>query len=74
MFRSAIFFHDSQQQAEAIEVRDALQNTKIKNPIVTEISPFENWWDAESYHQQYLVNNPGKISWQKIIASAVLTS
>ena len=33
--------------------------TKIKNPIVTDIVPFENWWDAEEYHQKYLVNNPG---------------
>lgn len=40
-------------------MRDELQKTKIKSPIVTEIVPFENWWDAEEYHQKYLVNNPG---------------
>ena len=43
-------------------MKDVLGKTKIKNPIVTEIAPFENWWDAETYHQQYLVNNPGKES------------
>ena len=57
--RSAIFYHDADQQSQANEVKDMLQKTKIKNPIVTEIVPFENWWDAEEYHQKYLVNNPG---------------
>jgi peptide-methionine (S)-S-oxide reductase len=58
-YRSAIFYHDAEQQSQATEVKDLLQKTKIKNPIVTEIVPFENWWDAEEYHQKYLVNNPG---------------
>jgi len=58
-YRSAIFYHDAEQQSQATEVKDMLQKTKIKNPIVTEIVPFENWWDAEDYHQKYLVNNPG---------------
>jgi len=57
--RSAIFYHDAEQQTQGNEVKDVLQKTKIKDPIVTDIVPFENWWDAEAYHQEYLVNNPG---------------
>lgn len=57
--RSAIFYHDDSQKEAANAVRDELQGTKIKNKIVTEIVPFENWWDAEEYHQKYLVSNPG---------------
>ena len=57
--RSAIFYHDEQQKADAQAVKEQLQGTKIKNPIMTEIVPFDNWWTAEEYHQKYLVNNPG---------------
>lgn len=62
MCRSAIFYHDEAQKDAAIAVRDYIQKTKIKNPIVTEIVPFDNWYDAEDYHQKYLVNNPGRHS------------
>ena len=46
-------------------MRDKLQGTKIKAPIVTTLEPFENWWDAEDYHQKYLVSNPGTLPLHK---------
>jgi peptide-methionine (S)-S-oxide reductase len=52
-YRSAIFFHSPEQEAEAKASRDAAQS-RFKRPIVTEIVPAAPFWRAEEYHQQYL--------------------
>lgn len=57
-YRSAIFTHDGEQQKTAEAVKTKFQNEFWKNEIRTSISPIENWWDAEKYHQLYLENNP----------------
>jgi peptide-methionine (S)-S-oxide reductase len=54
-YRSAIFFHTPEQEAEAKASRDALSKSgRYKRPIVTEITPAPQFWRAEDYHQQYL--------------------
>lgn len=52
-YRSAIFFHSPEQEAEAKASRDAAQKN-FKRPIVTDIAPATTFWRAEEYHQQYL--------------------
>jgi peptide-methionine (S)-S-oxide reductase len=52
-YRSAIFFHTPEQEAEARRSRDAAQ-ARFPRPIVTEITPVGTFWPAEDYHQQYL--------------------
>ena len=52
-YRSAIFFHSPEQEAEAKASRDAAQ-ARFPRPIVTEIVPAQTFWRAEEYHQQYL--------------------
>jgi peptide-methionine (S)-S-oxide reductase len=52
-YRSAIFFHSPEQEAEARRSRDEAQK-RFKRPIVTEIVPASDFWRAEEYHQQYL--------------------
>ena len=52
-YRSAIFFHSPEQEAEAKRSRDEAQKN-FKKPIVTEIVPAADFWRAEEYHQQYL--------------------
>jgi len=52
-YRSAIFFHSPEQEAEAKTSRDATQ-ARFPRPIVTEITPATTFWPAEEYHQQYL--------------------
>jgi peptide-methionine (S)-S-oxide reductase len=52
-YRSAIFFHSPEQEAEAKRSRDEAQKN-FKRPIVTEIVPATDFWRAEEYHQQYL--------------------
>jgi len=51
-YRSAIFFHDANQEAAAIASRDRLQS-RSNRPIVTEISPASAFYRAEEYHQRY---------------------
>ena len=57
-YRSAIFTHSPEQQAEAIASRDAEQ-AKHKRPIVTQIVPAPKFWPAEEYHQRYFEKNGG---------------
>jgi peptide methionine sulfoxide reductase msrA/msrB len=59
-YRSAIFYHDEEQKRVAEKVKAEVDASgKWKRPIVTEITPAGPWWDAEAYHQDYLVKNPG---------------
>jgi peptide-methionine (S)-S-oxide reductase len=54
-YRSAIFFHNTEQEAAAKISKEKLQNSaKFKNKkIVTEISQASQFYKAEEYHQQY---------------------
>jgi peptide-methionine (S)-S-oxide reductase len=53
-YRSAIFFHDPEQEATARESKEALDKAGVfKRPIVTEITPSAEFFRAEEYHQQY---------------------
>ena len=54
-YRSAIFFHSPEQEAEARASMAELQKSGVfKRPIVTQIVPASDFWRAEEYHQQYL--------------------
>jgi peptide-methionine (S)-S-oxide reductase len=58
-YRSAIFYHDAEQKATAEEViREFEQKHIWNNPIVTEVTPYSNFYPAEDYHQEYFANNP----------------
>jgi len=54
-YRSAIFFHNAEQEAQARTSKEQLQKSgKYKKPIVTEIVPAAPFYRAEEYHQRYL--------------------
>jgi peptide-methionine (S)-S-oxide reductase len=54
-YRSAIFFHDHEQEIEAQASKNALeQSHHFSKPIVTQIVPAAEFFPAEEYHQQYL--------------------
>ncbi len=54
-YRSAIFFHGPEQEAAARASKEKLQKSgRYNKPIVTEIIPAPEFWEAEEYHQQYL--------------------
>jgi peptide-methionine (S)-S-oxide reductase len=54
-YRSAIFFHDHEQEVEAHASKNSLeQSHRFSKPIVTQIVPAAEFYPAEEYHQQYL--------------------
>ena len=52
-YRSAIFFHNADQEKMAKVSKEKAQKN-FSRPIVTEIVPAQTFWMAEDYHQQYL--------------------
>ncbi|NHI88954.1 MAG: peptide-methionine (S)-S-oxide reductase [Candidatus Thorarchaeota archaeon] len=68
-YRSVIFYHDEEQRKKAEKVKAELDKSGTrKNPIVTEIVPFENFYKAEDHHQNYYRNNPGEGYCRLVIA------
>jgi methionine-S-sulfoxide reductase len=57
-YRSAIFFHDAEQEKLAIASRDERQ-AALTRAIVTEIVPAQDFYDAEEYHQRYFEKHGG---------------
>jgi peptide methionine sulfoxide reductase msrA/msrB len=59
-YRTAIFYHDEEQQAQAEASRDALaESGRFDAPIVTDIVAAGPFYRAEEYHQDYYQKNPG---------------
>lgn len=57
-YRSAIFYHSTAQKEVAEAFIKALTEAKVfDKKIVTEVTPFEAFYDAEAYHQNYYNNN-----------------
>lgn len=58
-YRSEIFYHDAEQKKEAEQIIDEMELEEIwSNPVVTEITKLNNYYQAEDYHQDYFRNNP----------------
>jgi len=58
-YRSAIFYHDEEQQRAAEQsMKDLEASGRFKQPIVTEIVPVSDFYPAEDYHQKYYEKNP----------------
>lgn len=55
-YRSAIFFHSPEQQAQSQAKIDELNVGGRFKPkrIVTKVEPAQTFWRAEEYHQRYL--------------------
>jgi peptide-methionine (S)-S-oxide reductase len=71
-YRSVIFYHDEAQKAIAEETIAEFDKAGIwGNPIVTEVTPFEAFYPAEDYHQDYFKNNPTQGYCRVIIAPKV---
>lgn len=51
-YRSAIFYLNQEQRKDAIHVRNQVQKAKDK-PIVTQIVPAKEFYEAEPYHQKF---------------------
>ncbi len=71
-YRSAIFYHSPQQKVTAEQVIREMKTEGIWNkPIVTELTPFSEFYPAEDYHQEYFAKNPYQPYCQVVIAPKV---
>lgn len=52
-YRSVIFYHNAEQKATAEKSKAEVAPQIWDKKIVTEISPFTGFWEAEEYHQNY---------------------
>jgi peptide-methionine (S)-S-oxide reductase len=60
-YRSVIFYHSPEQEQLARAYKDRLNASgAFPSPVVTEISAFSEFYEAEDYHQEYFANNPNQ--------------
>ncbi|MCB1106416.1 MAG: peptide-methionine (S)-S-oxide reductase MsrA, partial [Cephaloticoccus sp.] len=58
-YRSIAFYRNAEEKAIIQEEIAALNASgKYSSPIVTEVVPFEKFWPAEDYHQDYVRHHP----------------
>ncbi len=57
-YRSAIFYHNDEQKRIALASKETLEKSgTYKKSVVTEITPFTNFYPAEDYHTEYYDRN-----------------
>lgn len=57
-YRSVIFYHSPQQKEIAEKYKAELNKGNVFNkPVVTQLVPFDKFYKAENYHQDYFRNN-----------------
>lgn len=60
-YRSAIFYNSDEQKRAAQSYIDELTKEKVfSRPVVTQVVELKDFYKAEDYHQDYLVNHPNQ--------------
>ena len=60
-YRSAIFYANEEQKRIAEAYIDQLDKARVfGGAIVTKVSPLQTFYEAESYHQDYLAHHPNE--------------
>jgi len=68
-YRSVIFYHNEKQKEMAEKVIQLFSEESVYDrPIVTTVEPFEAFYLAEDYHQNYYNRNKGQAYCQFVIA------
>lgn len=71
-YRSAIFTHSDEQSKIAQEIIAEVGKERLwQGSIVTEVTPFANFYKAEEYHQDYFAQNSTRGYCQAVIAPKV---
>jgi peptide-methionine (S)-S-oxide reductase len=71
-YRSAIFYHNDAQKAEAERAIAELNREKVyDDPIVTEVTRLDTFYPAEEYHREYFDRNPEQGYCQAVISPKV---
>jgi peptide-methionine (S)-S-oxide reductase len=59
-YRSAIFYHNDTQKSVAKNfINDLIDKKVYPNKIATTLEPASTFWEAEEYHQKYILKNGG---------------
>lgn len=67
-YRSAIFYHNDQQREQAEFLIKRLNEEKAyPNPMVTEVSAYQEFYKAEDYHTNYYKLNPNNPYCQMVV-------
>ena len=71
-YRSAVFYHSPEQKETAERTIAELDAAKIWDaPIVTQVVPSEEFYEAEDYHQEYFRKNPNQGYCRMVVAPKV---
>ncbi len=71
-YRSVIYHHTPEQKSAAENIIRRLTAEKAyAHPIVTEIAPAVQFYEAEPYHQEYFANNPQQPYCQYVVSPKV---
>ncbi len=71
-YRSAIFYHDDAQRADAEAVMREVEEAALYDaPLVTELEPAGSYYPAEPYHRNFFAQNPDQAYCRVVIAPKV---
>jgi peptide-methionine (S)-S-oxide reductase len=71
-YRSAVFYHDEEQKKVVETVMAEIAAEAIWDaPLVTEVRPFDVFYLAEDYHQEYFTKNPWQPYCRVVVAPKV---
>lgn len=58
-YRSVVFYKNETQHKETLEaIKTSVASKRWSGKYVTQVVPFEKFWPAETYHQDYYNQNP----------------
>ncbi len=57
-YRTGIYFTDEKELTDIMKIYKVMEE-KLGSKLAVEVTPLENFYTAEEYHQKYLEKNPG---------------
>ena len=71
-YRSAIFFRSpEQEQVARVAIAELDKQHLWADPIVTQVQPFEKFYKAEDYHQNYFADNSNQPYCRVVVAPKI---
>lgn len=71
-YRSVIFYHNEHQKNESLKSIELLTKERVwEEPIVTEVTPINNYYPAEDYHKNYFDSNQQNLYCHSVIRPKV---
>ncbi len=71
-YRSVIFYHDKEQKDKSENYKSLLNKSGAwDKPVITDIEPIKNFYEAEQYHQNYFNANPDQMYCRYVIQPKV---